>query len=84
MHVTLVAQDTKPPYLLEDRTKITENDNGSYDVVLLFQDDASVIKSGRIEKNGELILEFDGNLAMFTTDELGEFSYSVVDDADNK
>ncbi len=85
VQVTLVATDTKPPYLLEDKIKITAKaNNAGYDVVLLFNDDASLVTTWTIEKDGKVVQTFNGNIAIFSLPTLGKVSYSVIDKSGNK
>jgi len=82
--ITLVTQDSTPPFLMTEKVKVIKREKGGYDVVLLFSDDASSIKKGTIERDGKDIYTFDGNLAVFTVETLGPIAYSVIDSSNNK
>lgn len=82
--ITLVTQDTTPPFLMAEKVKVIKREKWGYDVVLLFSDDASSIKKWTIERDGKDIYTFDGNLAVFTVETLGEIAYSVIDSSNNK
>ncbi len=76
--------DTTPPYLMKNKMKISQKDDGTYEVVFLFGDDASTISNGGIVYNGEVIHQFTQNVAIFSLPTLGEVSYAVEDSAGNK
>lgn len=73
------VEDTQAPYLLEDKVRVTDRDEGWYDVVMLFADDASTITIWTITQWDEILHEFDWNLANFVTQEIWTVQYSVTD-----
>jgi len=75
--------DTTPPYLIQDKIKVTTNQDGSYDIVLLFGDDASSIDSGTLSLWWEQIHSFEGNIANFSSQWLWTLSYKVSDTSGN-
>lgn len=79
-----VDLDRTAPYLLENKVKVTQNDDGSQSVILLFGDDASWIWDGYITHNGAQIHSFQGNLANFSTNIVGELAYQVYDTSGNE
>lgn len=78
------VEDTQPPYLLEDKVRVTELEDGGRSVVMLFADDAGTIAQWVIQQGGVDVHKFDGNLANFTVESLDVLSYSLVDGAGNK
>ncbi len=81
--VTLVDADTHAPYLMEDKVKVTENNKGGFDIVILFADEEGTIASGMIKKDEKIIHEFKGNVAYFSVGTLGPITYTVTDGAWN-
>lgn len=79
-----INSDKTPPYLIEDKIKVTPKSDGSYDIVLLFGDDASSVKDGRLTIWWELVHTFDGNIANFSTVSVGTLEYEVFDTSNNK
>lgn len=81
--ITIGIEDTQPPYLLEDKIKVTALDDWGSTVVMLFADDAGTIAQGTIEQTGEKIHEFEWNLANFVIQNTWSVTYSVTDTAGN-
>lgn len=77
------GDDTTPPYLMEDKVKVTEKSNGNFEVVMLFGDDASTLWSGRVIQWWATVHSFTNNVAIFELADLGEVSYVVDDSAWN-
>jgi len=77
------SDDTTPPYLMEDKVKVTKKNDDTYEVVMLFGDDASTIGSGRIYQDGEEVHSFKTNVAIFSLASLWEINYIVDDSAWN-
>ena len=82
--IQLVAEDTTPPFLMEDRKRINKRDDGSFEVVLLFNDYASTIREVTVHKDGEEIFSTSSNLAVFNVPTAGEISYTVIDSSNNR
>jgi penicillin-binding protein 1A len=82
--IQLIDNDTTPPFLMEERKRINKRDNGTYEVVLLFNDTSSTIKEVSIQRNGDEIFNTKSNLAVFTVPQAGEISYTVIDSANNR
>jgi len=51
---------------MEDKVKITKKNDDTYEVVMLFGDNASTIGSGRIYQDGEEVHSFKTNVAIFS------------------
>ncbi len=82
--IVLIWEDTTPPFLMTDKVKVIKRDTGWYDVVLLFSDVSSTIKKWSIQRGWEDVYTFDGNLAVFSVESLGQISYTIIDSANNK
>ena len=76
--------DTVPPYLIQDKVKVSQNEDGSTSVILLFADEASWIGDGYITSEWTQIYSFKWNLATFTTDKTGDINYQVYDTSGNE
>lgn len=76
--------DIVPPYLIKNKVKVTKNDDGTFNVVLLFADDASSLGDSEVSLWWEIVHSFSWNLAAFTTSELWLFTYTVEDTSWNK
>lgn len=50
--VNLVSTDTQAPLLLRDKSSVTKNEDGSYQVNFVFQDELSSVKDGKIFEKG--------------------------------
>lgn len=81
--ITIADSDTTPPYFMDDKIKITPQEDGSYEVVLIFWDDASTIASGSITQGENQIYTIKNNVALFTVPDLEPLHYSVADSAGN-
>lgn len=84
IEINLQYNDTTPPYLMEDKMKITEKEDGSYDVLFLFADDSSTIATGAILSDGEVFHTFSSNVTIFQVGTLKELTYIVSDSAGNR
>jgi hypothetical protein len=51
---------------MEDKVKVTKKNDDTYEVVMLFGDDASTIGSGRIFQDGQEVHSFKTNVAIFS------------------
>ena len=83
VRIQLIDDDTEAPYLLENRIKVTPTTAWSYEIVMLFADDAWTISEGSIIKDGQVIHTIDSNIAYFTVRDLWTVSYSVTDSSWN-
>lgn len=81
--VTIISEDKNPPYLMKDKVVVNKKSDGLYEVILLFWDDLSHIKGGKITVNGKDIT-FDKNLVTFETEKLEILKYEVSDVYNNK
>jgi penicillin-binding protein 1A len=82
--VQLIDNDTTPPFLMENRKRINKRADGTFEVVLLFNDLSSTIKEVSIQKDWEEIFNTKSNLAVFAVQQPGEISYTVIDAANNR
>lgn len=82
--ITLINDDTSPPSIMDDKVKVTKTPNGTFEIVMLFSDDASLISTGIIEQGGQKIHEFEWNVAVFESSTLDDVSYSITDAAGNE
>lgn len=77
--LTIGVEDTQPPYLLEDKVKVTELDGWGLDIVMLFADDAWTIQAWTITQDGEVLHEFEWNLANFSAVNTWVIRYTLTD-----
>lgn len=84
VQIKLVDEDINPPYLLQDKVKITENDNWWFDVVLLFWDDESKIAWWTITLWEELIYTIESEIAVFSVNSTEWLIYTVQDTNGNE
>lgn len=82
--ITIAENDTIPPYLIEDKIKVSEKEDGNYEVVLLFGDKASTIASGHISQGDQQITNIKNNVAILSIPTLDPLSYVVADSAGNE
>lgn len=78
------ASDTIPPFLIEDKIKVIPNDDGSFRIVLLFGDEASSVKDGKIFAWWSVVHSFDGNVADFSIKQISNLTYEAFDTSENK
>ncbi len=76
--------DKVSPYLIQDKVKVSQNEDGTTTVILLFGDDASWIWDGYITHQWTQIHAFKWNLATFSTDKVGAIAYQVYDTSWNE
>lgn len=82
--VGLLDKDTWLPYLLDDKITVIKRAENKYDVVMLFVDNESAVKWGKISMMNWVELEkFDGNVASLTIQVPQELAYEVSDVAGN-
>ena len=75
-----MSSDTVAPYLLTDNITVRPRGDGQYDVVMLFIDDLSAVKSGTISMtDGTLIHSFNGNVATYRVKIPQVLDYKVTD-----
>lgn len=68
--IEVTTTDKIPPSILEDKTKIIQGDDGKYQISIILEDDLSFIEYGKISTPEKTILEFKGQAAVFTLDQL--------------
>ncbi|MBP6909987.1 hypothetical protein KBC03_00050 [Patescibacteria group bacterium] len=72
--------DNVAPYLLTDTLAVRKRADGNYDVVMLFVDDLSAIKSGKISMtDGTLINSFSNNATTYQIKIPQPLVYEVAD-----
>ena len=68
LSINIVSEDTTVPYFNKDWSKITRNEDGSFNVTLLFDDATSWVKSGKIfNTEWASINTFNWQATTFTT-----------------
>jgi len=83
IEITTVEKDTEAPILQKDKIKIKKQDNGNYEIMLLFEDKLSSIIGWKIFQNDKTIKEFEWNLAVFEIENLSTISIAVTDSFKN-
>ncbi|MDD3262396.1 MAG: penicillin-binding protein [Candidatus Absconditabacteria bacterium] len=68
--INIVTEDKEPPIVLESKTRVSQLDNGRYQVSIILQDNLSYIEYGKIFTTEKTILEFKGQAAVFTLTDL--------------
>ncbi len=82
--VTRLAKDTNPPQLLDDRVSVVKKWDNLYGVVMLFVDNESAVKWGKISMtNGISLAKFDGNVATLDIQVPQALAYEVTDTEGN-
>lgn len=81
--IDIGVEDTQPPYLLENKVKVTALEEWGSDVVMLFADDAWTIAEGKILQNDEVVHVFEWNLANFVLQNTWVITYTLTDTAWN-
>lgn len=81
---TIIVQgmggDSVAPYLLTDNLTVRKRSDGKYDVVMLFVDDLSAVKGGKITMaDGTLINQFNGNVTTYQIQIPQPLNYEVED-----
>jgi hypothetical protein len=66
--VVLQKTDTTPPYLMREQSRVI-NQGDKRDVTLIFNDELSAVTTGAIMAGENMVLQFQGRVASFTTSE---------------
>jgi len=78
--VDLVKEDKEPPTLMKNKISVKLNDEWTYDVVLIFEDKLSSVVWWEVRILDSTKWDhFDGNLAVFSVDELSQITVVVTD-----
>lgn len=84
VQVSLLAKDDWLPYLLDDKITVVKKGEDDYEVVMLFIDNESAIKWGKISMmNGVVLKKFDGNIVTLSIKIPQELAYEISDTAWN-
>lgn len=82
--VSKLAKDEWAPQLLDDKVSVVKKWEGQYTVTMLFVDNESAVKWGKISmKNGVLLKKFDGNVVSLDIQIPQELVYEVTDTSGN-
>lgn len=68
--INVVETDKTAPIILETKTNVQQLENGKYQVSIILKDDLSFIEQWKISTPEKTILEFKGQAAVFTLDQL--------------
>ncbi len=84
IEVTIAWADTTPPTLLDNKMSVVKNAENDYTVTVLFIDDISAVKWGKISMtNGVLLKKFNGSVASLNIQIPQPLTFEVTDTAWN-
>ena len=84
IEVSITWTDTTPPSILDNKISVVKNAENDYTVTVLFVDDLSAVKSGKISMtNGVLLKKFNGSVVSLNIQIPQPLSFEVTDSAGN-
>ncbi|MFZ2151317.1 MAG: transglycosylase domain-containing protein [Candidatus Absconditicoccaceae bacterium] len=80
IEINITSSDKQAPFMVEDKTVVKVNEDGTYAVMILFDDALSAVSGGKFfGSSGEVINEFKNNFASFQVSSLSTISFEVKD-----